>query len=391
MRDNGRTIIWILVIGALVAIFVITAIGRLRKEEVLSIDQIQQRDGIPVDVVQARVIAVEEWREYVGVAEGYEQVDLTVDSRSRVNNVNAAVGEKVPRGSVIVSLDPYDPARAANNLSSARARYNATRNDSIRMEALYASGAVSLQQLDQIRAGTEAARVSFVTATRAVRLDTPINGLVTALYVNPGDYADAGQVVATVASLDQIRIPLSISSDERSRIEVGAPVRVRTEQSRVGTGQMDSETRPNVRQTRHSDGVFIEGTVVRAALSADTETRLFSVEAVVDNPHHMLRPGSLVQVEILVASTTGRPAVPPGALIEDGESTCVYSVSVQYDSLRAAKLPVQVGARNSRHVAIEKGLRPNERVVVWGQTKLADGALIRIHADLTEQHYGKNR
>lgn len=391
MRSSGRTITWILAIGALVAVFVITAIGRLRKEEVLSIDQIQRRDGIPVDVVYAPTMRVEEWREYVGIAEGYDQIDLEVDFRSRVTGINASVGDEVARGSVIVSLDPYDPARAANNMSSAKARYDAARKDSLRMEALYGSGAISQQELDQIRVGTEASRAAYITAARAVQLDTPISGLVTALYVDAGDYADAGQVVATVASLDQIQIPLSISNEERNRIEVGAPVRVRTEQSRPGTSRMDSATSQHVRNSKQSDGIFLEGSVVRAALSADTETRLFSVEAVVDNPRHMLRPGSLVQVEILVASSAGHPAVPPGALVGDEESAFVFVVTEQDDSLRAAKLPVRVGARNSRHVAIEKGLRPNQQVVVWGQSKLADGALISIHTDLTAQHYTKNR
>ncbi len=99
----------------LVVAFVLTGSRRLRREPVESIDQIQARLGVPVDVVTAQVVRVEDWREFTGVAQGIEQVDLMADYRSRVIEVRAHVGDVVRKGDVIVSFDAFDPVRFATN------------------------------------------------------------------------------------------------------------------------------------------------------------------------------------------------------------------------------------------------------------------------------------
>ncbi len=391
---NGKRFTWIIIIAIIAVLFITTAIRRLNREEILSIDEIQEREGIPVDVVRAAVFPVEEWHEYIGIAKGYDQIDLEVDSRSRVKRVNVRTGDRVSVGSVIVELDPFDPVRVANNLSSAEARYDAAHKDSLRMVALFSAGAVSQQQFDQVNIGAEAARVAYVAAARAVRLDTPISGQVTALYVNAGDYADDGEVVATVANLDSIRIPLRVSSQERAGIEVGSRVRVRIEggsstsasSRRANGGATDLKPSNTRLESEQGDGrPYLPGVVSRVALSADTESRLFAVEAVVANPGQAIKPGLLVRVEILRASSSKHPVVPSMALMDDSEGLALYVASDCNDSLRAVKRLIRVGVRNGTSAAVVSGLRPRETVVVRGQNKITDGDLLSIHSDLTNR------
>lgn len=375
MTRGAKRILWIVVAIALIAVFAVTAANRLRREATPSIDEVQAAEGVPVDVVQARVTPVEDWREFTGIAKGYDQIDLMADLRTRVTGVHARVGDEVRRGKVLVSLDPYDPVRVMNNLAAAEAQYEAARSDSLRLEALYRTGAVSQQDLDHVRASCQAARVAFVSARRAVELDTPISGVVTAVNVQTGDYAEGQEVLVTIASYDRIRITLEVSDSERALLEVGQPVRVRLEAQGAQTA---------------ADPAILAGEVVRVALSADPESRLFPVELVVQNPDHRLRPGALVSPEIRVAEVTDLPAVPPLALLQqDGEERlCVVEDA---GASPAARLrTVRRGVGNGRLVAVE-GLAPGALVVVHGQNRVTDGAKVKIRADLTAEHFGAER
>ena len=374
MARGVKVGLWILVALAIVVVFGLTAARRMRKTEVQSIESIQAAEGVPVNVVVAQVMPVEDWRKFVGTAEGFDQVDLSADFRTRVEAVHVAVGDEVRAGKVLVSLDSYDPGRAMLNLETTRSQYETVRTDSIRMEALFETGAVSQQDLDHVRAQSEAARAQYLTARRAVKLDTPISGMVTAVNVEAGGYTEGGETLVTVAAYGRVRIRLELSDTERALIESGQNVRVGLGVGHAGQG--------------HAQGKYLYGEVVRAALSADSETRLFPVEVVVKNPDHRLKPGSLVTPEILVVSSDQQPVIPPVALLRHDGDEMVFVVVEDAGEAHAAVRKVSRGIGNETLVAIRGDLRAGEQVVVWGQSKLRDGAKVKINRDLTADYYG---
>ncbi len=367
MRRGIRTGIWILVAVVVVASFVFTAMRRLRRTEVQSIESIQAAEGIPVDIVVAQTVPIEDWREFVGVAEGFHQVNLASGSRTRVEAVHATVGTEVRAGKVLVMLDDYDPSHAGLNRRTALTQYETARVDSIRMEELFRSGAISQQELDHVRAQAEAAGALYLTARRAVELDTPVSGMVTAVNVEAGDYAEEKQTLVTVSAYDRIRIRLELSDAERAAVGVDQKVRLKVGESILG------------------------GEVIRVALSADTHTRLFPAELVVENPEHLLKPGSLVTPEIRVGATGGLPAIPPVALIRLGDSHRVFVVVERVDGDYAEPREVSPGISDGTLVAVSGQLRPGERVVVWGHNKLKDGVKAKINRDLTAEAYPGER
>jgi RND family efflux transporter MFP subunit len=306
-----------------------------------------------------------------------------------VTRVHAEVGDEVRRGALIVSLDTFDPVRFATNYQTLQASYETARRDSLRIEELYATGAVSVQDLDRVRTATGAARSAYVMSGKAVHLDTPIGGVVTATYVSPGDYADAGQIVATVASFDRIRVSLDVSGTERALIEVGQPVRIRTRSAAPGgrsgaPGSMAADTAPT---PASGNEVTLTGEVTKATLSADSNSRLFSIEIVVVNEGRLLKPGMLVSPEILVGSSSTLPVVPPVALFQRNGDQLVYVVTASGDSMTAGLRTVIPDITNGRLSAIARGIAPGDRIVVTGQNKLEDGARVVIHKDLTAEYF----
>jgi RND family efflux transporter MFP subunit len=377
MNRKAKIGVWAAVIAAVVVAFIVTGAKRVRKQEVKSIESVQLAEGVPVDVVQARAIPLESWREFVGVAEGYEQIDLVAPFRTRVSAVHVSVGSEVKPGTVLVSLDPYDPAWAGMNLETARTAYETARQDSTRVAELFKAGAVSQQDMDHVRASTEAARAQYTTSRRAVELDTPIAGVVTSLTVKAGDYAAADQTLATVASYGRIRVPLEMSEADRALVAVGQPVRVRYGGA-VGDGV-------------NPGGRTLQGEVVKVALSTDPTTRLFDVEVLIDNPDRMLKPGTLATPEILVARSETSPVIPPDAVVSSNGADYVYVVDDSSGTPLARKRPITAGIANGTLAAIAEGLVPGDVVVVWGQNNLEDGAKVKVHKDLTVQTYGSER
>ena len=382
MSRGAKTGIWIIILIIIVALFAMTAVRRLDKEEILSIRDVQESEGIPVDIMRTRVLPIEDWREFAGVAEGYEQVNLVAPFRTRVEGVHVRVGDEVTAGKVIISLDPYDPTRFAMNLRTAETQYRTAKQDSIRLEELYKRGAISQQELDHARASTEVARAQYLTARRAVELDTPISGVVTAVNVEAGDYAPGEETVATIASYDRIRIPLELSESERALVKEGQSVRLVLDEGRSGTKGC-----PGQETTSTETAPLLEGEVVKVALSADPASRLFSVEVVLDNSRHLLRPGTLVTPKIRVASTENQPLLPPGAILRHDGFDRIFVVDESGAHPVARLREVSRGLENGVFVAIPSGLSSGEKVVVQGQNKLKDGILVKIHADVTAEYF----
>lgn len=373
MRKGTKAFLWIVIIGAVVALFGVTAVRRLNKEEVKTIESVQEEDGIPVDYVVTKSMELGDWRKFVGVAEGADQVDLFADYRTRVSEVHAKVGDRVQKGDIIVSLDEYDPARFAVNLGTSRAQYMTASRDSARMEELFKSGAISQQELDHVRAEADRARAAYNTALRAVQLDSPISGIVTAIYVDGGEYADAGEILATVASYRKIKIALDVSSADASILEKGQEVRLPLQNN----PEDDTDKRG-----------YLEGKVTIVSLSADPETRLFRVDLKLDNPGEYLKPGSLVAPRIKVAASAGGPVVPASALITSGGRQYVYVIAGPEDDRRAEQRELSTGIGNGSLKEVEGGLEAGEWVVVWGQRRISDGDKIKLHDDLTGEFFG---
>ncbi len=364
MSRGAKIILWILILALVVVVFVWQGRQRLQRTEVLSIEAVQEEEGIPVDVVIARVQPLEDWRRFTGEAEGWEQVDLISDFRTRVVAVHGRLGEEVPADRLIVSLDPSDPMRIAMNRDAAEAQYMSARADSSRIEALFAQGAVSQQQLEQVRTMTTSARVVWEGASKAVDLRTPVAGVITALNVEADRYAESGEVVATVASLDRMRVHIALSGDERSELREGQPARVVL-----------------------NDGRTLEGKVHKLALSANTETRLYDTEVLIENPNHSLRPGTLVGVEVLVAVDGKLPLLPSSSLIRrDGRLFC-FAVSGDVAALRE----IQPGIQVDRLLAARSGIEAGEQVVVAGQNKLEEGVKVSVQQDLSDTYFGGER
>ena len=127
-----------------------------------------------------------------------------------------------------------------------------------------------------------AAALRLVQAQQAkLALRSPIDGLVTSRLIEPGELAQAGRVLMTVADLDQVTLQIFVPTDRigRVRLEQRAVVTVDSFRGREFEGRV----------------VYIadraEFTPKNVQTQEDRVDTVFAVKIRLENPEHLLKPG----------------------------------------------------------------------------------------------------
>ena len=235
----------------------------------------------------------------------------------------------------VVSQSEYDQRRT--QVEAARQQYQVAVN----------SAQQSYRSLDAARARVALARKAVAdTAVRA-----PFAGLVAERQVSVGDYVTRGARVATVVSIDPLRIELTVPEQSVALVKIGQPVRL----------TLDAYP-----------GEEFEGHIrfVSPALRADQ--RALTVEAVAANADGRLKPGMFATARI--QQPEGAPAllVPKGALETIAGTTRVYAIKNGHIEERIVTTGESVGDS----VEVTSGVSKGEVVAMAPNGRLADGQAV---------------
>jgi HlyD family secretion protein len=155
---------------------------------------------------------------------------------------------------------------------------------------------VNLRGLDLARARRSAAIASrdrLDALIAKTRIAAPIDGVVTARHVQPGEIAAPGTAVVTIADLNRLRIEAEVDEFDAARVALGSPVMITAEGYGPTTWRGTVEEIPDSvvgRRTRPADpGRPIDARVlpVKIALTEPTPLKLgqrIEVEIAAPNP-----------------------------------------------------------------------------------------------------------
>nr|MBN2276761.1 efflux RND transporter periplasmic adaptor subunit [candidate division Zixibacteria bacterium] len=289
-------------------------------------------------------------RVFTGTIEGEKQAVLTAKISEAVEAITAREGELVKADDIIIRLDRSGPT--SNYIQTQSVFQNAEKNY-FKMKNLYEAGAVSESAYDGALTEYEVAKANFEAARQTVEIKTPIAGMVTSVDISAGDYLYPGQTVATVASMDRLRMKLGVSATDIGLFRVGEKVAVFVESA---------------------DLLAAEARIARVARSADPATRTFAVEIEIDNSARTLKPGMFGRARIAAVQMNDVIAIPRSAVIATGNADRVFVVNGD----RVAARDVELGVDFDGTVEIKSGLNPGDTLVTVGQNYLEDGKLIKL-------------
>ena len=130
-------------------------------------------------------------------------------------------------------------------------------------------------------------------------------------------------------------------------------------------------------------GRTFEGKITTIEPQIATDTRNIRVQATLDNPDHILKPGMFATTTVVLPDKPAVVTVPETAVDYTLYGDSVFLITEKKDddgktSLTAVRTFVRTGNRINGRAEILSGLKPGDRVVAVGQLKLQSGAAVAI-------------
>lgn len=287
-----------------------------------------------------------------GTIRATEGVDLQAETNGRVTALTFNEGARVHRGDLLVKLNDAD-LRAT--LLRASVRRDLAEAKERRFVKLVQVGNVTTEDYDNARSDLDVQRaeVAIIEAQIAkTEIRAPFDGVIGLRYVSEGAFVNATARIATLQSLDEVKLDFSVPEKYASRIHPGNAV--------TFTVPGDS-TRHQARITAFDPRI-------------DAATRTVLVRAVCPNPGGALLPGGFANVEVTLAEIADAILVPNIAVIPGVSDKNVFVMA----GGKAARRAVQTGTRSEESVQITAGLKPGEVVITSGLQQLRPGMAVAI-------------
>ena len=298
-------------------------------------------------------------------------VNVSTRMMGYITMLKADVGDFVSAGQSLVSINNTDiqakGGQAQAQIGQAQANYNIAAKDYQRFQNLYNSQSASQKELDDMRARYEMAKASLDGARmmknevnsqyRYTNVTAPISGVVTAKYASQGDMANPGMPILTIESSGNLLAQVLVSEQDITLIKTGMPVKV----------------------LMKSTNKEVAGQVSEVSLSATNTGGQYVVKISVPQSREYL-PGMYVNVQFPFKRSGSvnqdfqeSVTVPKSALVENGQLTGIYTVSLSNTALlRWVKTGKVVGDQ----VEILSGLTAKEPYIVSANGKLFNGAKV---------------
>jgi RND family efflux transporter MFP subunit len=325
-----------------------------------------KRAGIKTAVVRADVVTSAVTVPGTVTSNAYRDTKVNSLAAGIVREVRHELGASVRRGDPLAVIFSSELADAQMRYLSMQAMLVADHQKLERTRKLADIGAASRQELEEVTAVHDAHALEIaayrqrlllfgVPSAQVARLRSasdviselvvaaPLDGIVIARGVNPGQVITAGQELFVITDLSTVWVIGDLYEKDFAAVRIGLPATVTV------PGAAD---RP------------VKGRVAYIDPRVDTATRTAKVRVEVPNPGEALRFGMFVQVAFETGTGQRRTLVPRAAVQTVGERTVVY-VRAREEG-RFLERMVKLGPAAGDDVQVDEGLKAGEHVATEG-------------------------
>jgi membrane fusion protein, multidrug efflux system len=375
-RSWRRTIVWVLLLAALVAAAV-HFLPRLAQQPSPARGGRGASGGpTPVGVATAQTGTMPVTLSGLGTVTPLAVVTVKTQINGYLMSVGFREGQHVKKGDFLAQVDPRPYQVALEQAQAQLAKDTASLKDAEldlkRYNTLVAQNSIATQTRDTQVAtvGQDRAQIMLDQAaidTQKLNLTythiiSPVTGRVGLRQVDPGNYvqtSDANGIVI-VTQLQPISVIFTLPEDNLPEVlkewHAGATLTTsaydRTGATQLATGKLDT----------------IDNQI-------DTTTGTVKLRAIFDNPDESLFPNQFVNIKLLVNTLQNVVLIPTSAIQRGAPGTFVYLVKPG-NTVGVQK--VKLGPGDGQRVAILSGLQSGAEVVDDGADRLKDGAKITI-------------
>ena len=225
-----------------------------------------------------------------------------------------------------------------------------------RLKVAEANYQAAIDSIRSLKASLQDRRAAFELAQKKLNdavVRAPVAGSIAERLVQPGEYIRENTPVATIVQMNPLKLKTAIQERHAGLIRGGQTVEFFVE--------------------AFPDRKFI-GKIAYVSPAVDQTTRTFPVEAIVDNPDRVLKPGFFARGTALTKVDANVLAVPETAISTLAGVSTVYVI--EHDKARQQQ--VSLGARQDRLVEIVAGLKGDETLATTNLNQLATGVAVRV-------------
>jgi len=320
---------------------------------------------ISVNVATAKSETIPNLLTAVGDLAAVHQVNVTSDVNGRITEIQFKAGATVKEGTPLVQLfDGPEQGDLANFKAQQRvAQISLDRAKQLAERQVGPQATVDTAQaaFDQASAGI--AKTEAIISQKLVR--APFDGELGVRRVEVGQYLTAGTQIVSLTDLSVLFANFTVTEKDSGQLKVGQIVRIAVDAY---------------------PGRTFEGKITTIEPQIATETRNIRVQATIQNPDKILKPGMFATTTVVLPDKPPVVTVPETAVDYTLYGDSVYLLSEKkgedgQTSLTVTRTFVQTGNRVEGRAEILKGLKEGDRVVAVGQLKLQSGSAVTISND----------
>ena len=232
-----------------------------------------------VTVTEAKSEVIPNLLTAVGDLAAVHQVNVTSDVNGRVTDIMFTAGSDVKAGSPLVQLfdGPEQGDLASFKAQATVAQLSLDRAKQLAARQFGPQATVDQAQASYDQANAGIAKTEAIISQKLVR--APFDGELGVRHVEVGQFLTAGTQIVTLTDLSKLYANFTVTEKDSGQLKVGQTVRVRVDAY---------------------PGRTFEGAINAIEPQIATDTRNIRVQATLDNPDHILKPGMFTTTTVVL-------------------------------------------------------------------------------------------
>jgi membrane fusion protein (multidrug efflux system) len=353
------------VFGVVALFFALADVKALQFRKMMSSPMV-----MPATTVSSATVKEEDWAptlSAVGSISAVQGAVVSSELAGVVSQIAFENGGTAKKGDLLVQLDA---SAEEAQLKSAEADLELARSDLERSRELVGRKVISKAEIDAAESKFKQKEGSVdqmrsMIAKKTVR--APFDGQLGIRQVNVGQMINSGQQVVPLTSLDPVFADFALPQQHLGKLTPGLDVRVTTDAL---------------------PGRVFNGKLTAINSMVDANTRNIALQATLENPDHVLRPGMFAKAEVTLPEKHKALVIPGSAISYAPFGDSVFVIEKKKDektgneSQAIRQQFVRVGESRGDFVSITQGLKAGEMVVSTGVFKLRNGMAVTVNNDL---------
>ncbi len=346
------------VVMVIIALVIVPLFGKISAQKANLAEQqaLQIKDGRALTNVVTMAVQPELIMEKIslpGMAKPWIALNVVAEVKGKIVTKGVEEGTRVKKGDVLGVIDKRDYRLT---YESARASYDTAKTTEKRYKALTKKQFVTQSQLDDAIARVKTTRAAVDLAK--LNLDrctirSPMEGVVDRVFIEYGNFLDAGDPVVSILEMDRLKIEVGIPESDVAAVR------------KLSSFDMSFDA---------IGGKSLTGKYHYLYKTTNSMARLYNLEISLDNPDYQILPDMFARVTIVKNLDPEGLAVPIYSLVTKNKETGIYIE----DQGRVSFRPVTTGFQDGWRILVADGLKPGENVVVVGHSIIDDGEKVNV-------------